>query len=406
VGWRNNLLAHGPALSESRRFKQGNDVIVKTVQWGSSAVAVLASTAAFATTWRDTINMPTGVSTYSGTIYNLHMLALWVCVVIALLVFGAIGYSTYSHRRTRRLEPARFHENTRLEIVWTIIPMAILIGLAYPATVTMIELWDTRGAEMEIEVRGYQWRWQYKYLDENRNEALEFFSGIATTREQIEGRQVKGEHYLLEVDNPLVIPVNRKIRFLLTANDVIHAWWIPDFGLKRDAIPGILNEAWVEVTEPGIYRGMCAEFCGRDHAFMPIVVHAVTQDEFDVWYAEQQEIFAERLRMVGQTFEPEQLMTMGSEVYRRFCASCHGVEGRGVPPIFPALARSPVSTGPREELVRIIYYGVPGTAMQAFGGQLNAAELAAVTHYVRNAWGNDAGDVTQPADILDMMEGQ
>jgi cytochrome c oxidase subunit II len=381
-------------------------VIVKSLQWVLSIVAAGASAPALATTWRDAMNMPQGVSTYSESIYNLHMLAFWICVAIGIVVFGAILYSLVAYRRSRHPEPATFHENTRLEVVWTIIPMAILVGLAYPATVTMIELYDTGGADMEIEVRGFQWRWQYKYLDADRNEALEFFSSIATTRDEIEGRTTKGEHYLLDVDNPLVIPVNRKIRFLLTANDVIHAWWVPDFGLKRDAIPGVLNDAWVEVTEPGTYRGMCAEFCGRDHAYMPIVVHALPEDEFDMWYTEQQAVFAERLRMVEQTFEPAELMTMGADVYRRFCVACHGAEGRGVPPVFPALAGNPVSVGPREDLVRVIYLGVPGTAMQAFGGQLNAAELAAVVHYVRHSWGNNAGDLTQPLDILETMEGQ
>jgi cytochrome c oxidase subunit II len=388
------------------RFNQGNDVIGKTLQWALSGIAVLIGTPVFATTWRETVNMPRGVSTYSESIYNLHMLALGVCVAIGIVVFTALAYTSIAHRRSRRREPAQFHENTRLEIVWTIIPMAILIGLAYPATVTMIELYDTGGAEMEIEVRGYQWRWQYKYLDEDRNEALEFFSTLATTRDEIEGRRARSPNYLLEVDNPLVVPVNRKIRLLLTANDVIHSWWVPDFGLKRDAIPGILNDAWVEITEPGIYRGMCAEFCGRDHAYMPVVVHAVPQPEFDAWYEEQQAIFAERLAMVEQTFEPTELMTMGADVYRRFCASCHGAEGRGVPPVFPALAGSPVAIGPREDVVGVIYLGVPGTAMQAFGGQLNAAELASVTHYVRHSWGNNVGDVTQPSDILEIVEGQ
>jgi cytochrome c oxidase subunit II len=388
------------------RFNQGNDVIAKTFKWVLSGLVLLISVPALATTWRDTVNMPRGVSTYSESIYNLHMLALGVCVVIGIIVFTALAYTAIAHRRSRHQVPASFHENTRLEIVWTIIPMAILIGLAYPATVTMIELYDTGGAEMEIEVRGYQWRWQYKYLDADRNEALEFFSTLSTSRDEIEGRREKGPHYLLEVDNPLVIPVNRKIRLLLTANDVIHAWWVPDFGLKRDAIPGILNDVWVEVTQPGIYRGMCAEFCGRDHAYMPIVVHALPEDEFDAWYADQQALFAERLAMIEQTFEPTELMTMGGDVYRRFCASCHGVQGGGVPPVFPALAGSPVSLGEREELVRVIYEGVAGTAMQAFGGQLNAAELAAVTHYVRHSWGNNVGDVTQPADILEIMEGQ
>ncbi len=352
--------------------------------------------------WAERLNMTPGVSTYSRSIYDLHMFAFWICVGMGVVVFGAMAWSIIFHRRTRRPEASTFHENTRLEVVWTIIPMAILIVLAYPATVVMIELYDTGGADMEIEVRGYQWRWQYKYLDENRNEALEFFSSLTTTRDEIEGRQVKRDEYLLDVDNPLVVPVDRKIKLLLTANDVIHAWWVPDLGLKRDAIPGILNDAWFEVTEPGIYRGMCAEFCGRDHGYMPIVVHALPQDEFDAWYDDQQATFAERAQLASRTFSEPELMEMGAGLYARFCASCHQADGSGIPPAFPALRGSAVATGSRDHNIRIIQQGVPGTAMQAFGAQLNAAELAAVVHYQRHAWGNNAGDVTQPVDVLDL----
>ena len=386
---------------------KGNDVTSKILGFVTGGLLAALSLPVWASEGINSrFNMPRGVSTFSASIYDLHMLVFYICVGIGVVVFGAMAYTIYKHRKSRGAEPASFHENTKLEIVWTAIPMAILIIMAIPATAVMIELYDTGGSEMEIEVRGYQWRWQYKYLDEDRNQTLEFFSSMATPREQIENRVVKDPNYLLEVDNPLVIPVNRKIKLLLTANDVIHAWWVPEFGLKRDAIPGILNDVWVEVTEPGIYRGMCAELCGRDHAYMPIVVHALPQDEFDAWYEEQQTAFEERQAMAERTFEEDELMSLGRDVYNRFCASCHMANGQGIPPTFPALDGSPVVRGDRDAHIRLVYEGVPGTAMQAFGGQLNAAELAAVTHFQRHSWSNNVGDITQPVDVLDLMSGQ
>jgi len=350
--------------------------------------------------------MTRGVTDTSQGIYDLHMLIFWICVVIGAGVFGVMFWSMLHHRKSAGHEPAHFHESTRLEIAWTLIPVVILIAMAWPATTTLIDMYDTGGEDMTVEVRGYQWRWQYKYLDDDLNSSFGFFSNMTTPRDEIDNRAAKGEFYLLEVDNPLRIPVNRKVRFLLTAEDVIHAWWVPDFGLKRDAVPGMLNELWTVVNEPGIYRGQCAELCGKDHGFMPIVVEAMPEDEYDAWHARQIEAEEERREALSKTFSAEELMVEGERVYNTFCASCHQPNGQGVPPVFPSLVGSPIVTGSKEAHIDMILNGVPGTAMQAFGNQLDAAEIAAVTHYERHAWGNDADDVTQPADVVERKSAQ
>lgn len=368
--------------------------------WLGGAAALLMPVLAGA----DELNMPRGVSDTANAIYDLHMLILWICVVIGIGVFGAMFWSFIHHRKSAGATPAQFHESTRLEIAWTIIPTLILIGMAWPATQTLIEMYDTGGEDLTIEVRGYQWRWQYKYLDDDLNSTFGYFSSLSTPRDEIEGRAPKGEFYLLEVDNPLRIPINRKVRFLLTAEDVIHAWWVPEFGIKRDAIPGMLNEMWTVVNEPGVYRGMCTELCGRDHGFMPIVVHAMEEEEYEAWYASQLAAETERQEALSKTFTHEELMAEGERVYSTFCASCHQANGQGVPPVFPSLVGTPVVTGPKEAHIDMILNGVPGTAMQAFGRQLDAAQIAAVTHYERHAWGNDADDITQPADVVERRQ--
>lgn len=351
------------------------------------------------------VNMTRGVTDISESIYDLHMLILWICVIIGVGVFGVIFWSLVNHRKAAGAKAATFHESTRLEIAWTLIPTLILVGMAWPATQVLIEMYDTGGEDMTVEVRGYQWRWQYKYLDDDFNQSFGFFSTLSTPRAEIENRSAKGEFYLMEVDNPLRIPINRKVRFLVTAEDVIHAWWVPDFGLKKDAIPGMINELWTIVNEPGIYRGMCTELCGRDHAFMPIVVHAMPEAEYDAWYSEQIVVEQRRQDALSKTFTPEELMAQGQQVYNTFCAACHQANGQGIPPVFPGLVGTAVVTGPKEEHIRMIVDGVPGTSMQAFGRQLDAAQIAAVTHYERHAWGNNAGDVTQPADVVAVQEG-
>ncbi|MCP5180003.1 MAG: cytochrome c oxidase subunit II [Pseudomonadales bacterium] len=349
--------------------------------------------------------MRPGVTTISQSIFELHTIVLWICVVIGIIVFGAMFWSIIHHRKSSGHKPAQFHENTRLEILWTIVPTVILIVMAFPSTKTLVQMYDTSSPDMIVEVRGYQWKWQYKYLDENRNPAFSFFSILSTPIEERHNEVPKGEHYLLEVDEPLRIPVNKKVQFLVTSEDVIHSWWVPDFGLKRDAIPGTMNDIWAIVPTPGVYRGQCTELCGKDHGFMPVVVQAMEQDDFDAWYAERVEAQKERAALESMSFTADELMTQGEAVYTKYCASCHQANGQGVPPVFPALAGSPIATGDRDEHIARVVDGVAGTAMQAFGSQLSKAELAAVVHFERHSWGNNAGDLTQPVDVANVMAG-
>ncbi|MEM7000494.1 MAG: cytochrome c oxidase subunit II [Pseudomonadota bacterium] len=350
--------------------------------------------------------MPVGVTDISRQVYDLHMIIFGICVVIGVIVFGVMFWSIIHHRRAAGHEAAQFHESTRLELAWTIVPTLILIVMAVPATQVLIAMYDTGGEDMTVEVRGYQWKWQYKYLDDDYQQTFGFFSNLATPQDEILNRSAKGEYYLLDVDKALRIPANRKVRFLITAEDVIHAWWVPDFGIKRDAVPGMLNELWTIVPEPGIYRGQCTELCGKDHGFMPIVVEVMEEQAFDSWYEEQLAAEAIRAEAVKQVLTEEQLMAEGEQVYGTFCASCHQPSGQGVPPVFPSLVGTEVVSGPRDDHIRMVLDGVAGTAMQAFGNQLDARQIAAVVHYERHAWGNNAGDVTQPADVVNLDAGQ
>lgn len=341
------------------------------------------------------LNMTPGVTPISQQVYDLHMLIFWICVVIGLLVFGVMFYSIYHHRKSRGSVAAQFHESTTVEVVWTIVPMLILIGMAIPATKTLVAMEDTRSPDLTITVTGYQWKWKYDYLDEN----ISFFSSLSTPREQIQNVADKGEHYLLEVDNPLVVPVGKKIRILTTAADVIHAWWVPDLGWKRDAIPGFINENWTRIDKPGVYRGQCAELCGKDHGFMPIVVVAKTEPEYQQWLADMRAAQAAEQESADREWTQAELMQKGEAVYNASCAACHQAQGQGVPGVFPALAGGPIATGPVEAHIDIVMNGKPGTAMAAFGAQLSDVEMAAVLTYERNAWGNNTGDMVQPAAI-------
>jgi cytochrome c oxidase subunit 2 len=370
--------------------------VAKTFVW---LMSVLATGSAFA----DEFNMRPGVTEISRSIYDLHMLIFWICVVIGVVVFAALFWSVFRHRKSRGAVAANFHESTNLEILWTAVPLLILIGMAFPATKTLVAMYDTGGEDMAVEVRGYQWKWQYKYLDDDYNTTFGFFSNLATPRSQIRNLSVKTEDYLLEVDEPLRIPANRKVRFLITSEDVIHSWWVPDFGLKRDAVPGFLNDLWTIVEEPGIYRGQCTELCGMDHGFMPVVVEVMPEDAYDEWYQARAQAAKARTAALAKSYTPEELMAEGERVYGRFCASCHQPNGQGIPPAFPTLVGSPIATGPLAEHLDIIVNGRPGTSMNSFANQLDAAEIAAVTHYERHAWGNNVGDVTQPRDVVEFM---
>ena len=375
----------------------------KTILQFASGIALISWTLI---AQADELNLRPGVTDISRQVYDLHMLIFGICVAIGVVVFGVLFWSVYAHRKSRGQEAAQFHHSTKLEIAWTIVPTIILILMAIPSTQVLIAMYDTGGEDMTVEVRGYQWKWQYKYLDEDYNRTFSFFSNLATPRSQINNRQVKTDTYLLEVDRPLKIPANRKVRFLITAEDVIHAWWVPDFGIKRDAVPGVVNDLWTIVPEPGVYRGQCTELCGKDHGFMPIVVEVLPEAEFDAWYASQVSTEVVKAESFGETFTHEQLMAKGEEIYGTYCAACHLADGQGIPPAFPAIAGSAVAMGPRDDHLRLVIDGVAGSAMQAFGKQLDPVELASVVHFQRHSFGNDAGDISQPADVVNLSGGQ
>lgn len=342
-----------------------------------------------------TVNLTRGVTEISQEIYDLHMVIFWICVAIGILVFGVMLWSVIYHRKSRGAKAHNFHESLLVEIAWTIVPFVILIGMAVPATATLIKMYDNTEADIDIQVTGYQWKWRYQYLAED----IDFFSSLSTPREQINNTEVKGKDYLLEVDNPLVIPVGRKVRFLLTANDVIHSWWVPELAVKKDAIPGFINEAWVIVDKPGVYRGQCAELCGKDHGFMPIVVEVKLQGEYEAWLAEFRQAGEKKAQAAEKRWSLADLMSTGEEIYSKACLACHQAGGEGVPGVFPAIKDSPIALGDPANHIDVVMNGKPGTAMQAFRDQLSAVELAAVITYERNAWGNKSGDIVTPAQI-------
>jgi len=339
------------------------------------------------------LNLQKPVTPIAGKILTLHNSIMLICLVIFVLVFGVMFYSVFAHRKSRGAKAAQFHENATLEVIWTIVPFAILVGLAIPSAATLIEMEDTSKSELTVRVTGYQWKWKYDFPDQN----VSFMSVLATPREQIENKAPKGPHYLLEVDNPIVLPVGKKIRFQITANDVIHAWWVPALGVKKDAIPGFVNEVWTYIDEPGTYRGQCAELCGKDHGFMPIVVNAVSQADFDKWVVAQKQQAAAAGADATKKWTTDELMAKGKQAYAT-CGACHGPNGEGVGP-FPKLAGSKIATGPVKDHINIVMNGKPGTAMQAFASQMNDVDIAAVVTYERNSFGNKTGDVVQPADV-------
>jgi len=304
------------------------------------------------------------------------------------------------HRKSRGAVAAQFHESMTAELVWTIIPFVILVVMAIPATKVLIDMHDSSEADMTVKVTGYQWKWRYEYMDED----VSFFSSLDAASNA--ARQVGSgidpatvENYLLNVDHPLVIPAGKKVRFLLTAADVIHSWWVPDFGWKKDAIPGFINEAWVIVDEPGVYRGQCAELCGRDHGFMPIVVEVKSEADYAAWLAAQKGAAAAAKLAAIEDLDPRELKMKGKKIYRANCVACHQKKGEGVAGVFPAITDSPVATGDINSHINLVMNGKAGTAMAAFKDQLSDVELAAVVTYQRNSLGNKVGDAVQPKEI-------
>ena len=307
-------------------------------------------------------------------------------------------YSIYKHRKSVGHKAAQFHEHHILEVVWTIIPALILIVMAYPATKTILAMKDTAAADMSIKATGHQWKWEYEYMDQG----VRFISTLATPQDQIDGKAEKGEHYLLEVDNPIAVPIGKKVRVLLTASDVIHSWWLPEFGIKQDAIPGFIKEVWFRVDKPGTYRGQCAELCGKNHGFMPIVVEAMEESKYNEWITSKKEAAttatAAAVAGAAKEWTKDDLIANGKAVYDKNCAVCHQANGQGLPPAFPALTGGKITTGPIEGHLEIVLKGGK-TVMPKWGPMLNDVEIASVITYERNALGNSVGDMLQPAQV-------
>ncbi len=353
------------------------------------------------------LNLTKGVTQFSEEVYGLHMTVFWVCVVIAILVFGAMIYSMFAHRKSKGVTAEQFSHSTKAEIIWTVVPIIILIVIAFPSTEALLKMEaptndnnEKISMEMTIKVTGYQWKWKYDYLDEGISflSTLDPKSNIARqVGSNIDPNTV--DNYLLDVDKPLVIPANTNIRVLLTADDVIHSWWVPEFGWKRDAIPGYVNEAWTNVKKPGTYRGQCAELCGKDHGFMPIVVIVKTKAEYAQWVEEQKTAqMADEINN-DKLWAQNDLINKGKTIYEAQCISCHQSSGQGLANTFPALNGSDVVNGPIEEQIKTVVFGKKGTAMKGFGNTLSESEIAAAITYTRNAWSNTAKDLVQPKDV-------
>lgn len=345
--------------------------------------------------------------------YDLHWGVMYVCVVIFVVVFGAMFWSVFKHRRSKGAKAAQFHENTLVEIIWTLIPLVVLVAMAWPATKTMLSMKDASNADISIKVTAYQWRWEYDY----QKEGVRYLSNLSTPRDQIDEREgpgaKKNENYLLEVDRPVVVPVGKKVRLLITSNDVIHGWYVPQLGVNQYGIPGFIKDAWFSADKIGTYRGQCSQICGKEHAFMPIVVDVVSEADYAAWVkAEQAKMPAPAAAAPASGAAPapaappadpdkkwtaDELKATGEKVYAANCAACHQPTGKGMPPAFPALAGSKIATGPKPAHIGIVLKGKPGTAMAAFA-QLSDADLAAVITYERTSWGNAGGEV-QPSEV-------
>lgn len=364
------------------------------------ASALLALGPSIACASRYNLQDPNGALGHS--IYELHTMVLWVCLLIFVGVFSVMFYAVFKHRKSVGHQAANFHENIVVEVVWTVIPFLVLIGIAIPATRTLVEQRDTTAADLTVKVTGYQWKWGYDYL-KGEGEGISFVSTLSTPRDQIEGRAPKGEHYLLEVDEPLVVPVGKKVRIVLTAADVLHAWWVPALAAKQDAIPGFVRDTWFRAEREGTFRGQCAELCGKDHGFMPIVVNVLSAENYAKWVEERKQKMAAGADDPNKTWTLDELKARGEKVFAQNCVACHQATGMGIPGTFPALNGSKVVNGPVEGPLMTVLHGVvrdgKPTAMQSWQQQLSDVEIAAVITYVRNAWDNKKGDAVMPADV-------
>lgn len=363
-------------------------------------------------------NLTPGVTPVSHAIYQLHLTLLWICIAIGLVVFGVLFYALLFHRKSKGAVPAQFHEHLGIELAWSILPFIILILMAIPATSVLIRIRDTAKPDLTVKITGYQWKWHYEYLDSG----ITFFSNNATSFDDIHNNHPKNHFYLRSVDHPLVLPIHKKIRFLVTSNDVVHSWWVSDLGVKQDAIPGFIIEAWTRINRPGTYHGQCAELCGLNHAYMPIVVNALPEQDFNNWVIQQKGgavgTTATTIPSSQQVITPlsppsspaapaaptlpqstgASKMQQGQRIFNATCAMCHQPNGEGLPPTYPALKGSKIATGSIDHHLSRVLFGKPGTAMQAFKDQFSDEELADVITYERNSWGNHAGSV-EPEQI-------
>lgn len=344
------------------------------------------------------LNLQPPATSIASDILELHNLIMIICAVIFVIVFAFMFYSIIVHRKSRGYKAATFHDNVKLEVLWTVVPFLILVGMAIPSTATLINMSDVSHSDLTVKVTGFQWKWKYDFPAQG----ISYFSVLATPEAQINNEAPKDKHYLLEVDKPLMLPVGKKVRLVITSNDVIHSWWVPQFGIKKDAIPGYINEVWLNVDKPGIYRGQCAELCGVGHGFMPIVVDAVSQEDFDKWAAAEKQKSSAEAAGATKVWTKDELLAKGKQVYAQ-CAACHQPTGKGMPGVFPALAGSKVVNGPLDEHIKTVLHGRHtgkfAAAMPAFGPQLSDVDIAAVITYERNSFGNHTGDVVQPAQV-------
>lgn len=345
------------------------------------------------------MNLQKPVTQIAAQIYELHTLLLIICLVIFVAVFGVMFYSIFKHRKSLGHKPATFHESTAVEIAWTVVPFLIVIGMALPATKTVIAMKDTSNADLTIKVTGMQWKWGYDYIKGN-GEGISFLSNLSTPREQVtDPTKVKNAEYLLEVDNPVVVPVNKKVRLITTANDVIHSWTIPAFGVKQDAIPGFVRDTWFKAEKIGTYRGACVELCGKEHAFMPIVVNVVSEDEYQKWVDGKKKEMAAKADDPSKVWTIDELKVRGEKVYTANCAVCHQANGKGVPGAFPAVDGSPVVAGPKADQIKLVLNGK--NAMPAWKAVLSDTDIAAVATFTRNNWSNKSQEnIVQPAEVL------
>jgi cytochrome c oxidase subunit II len=348
------------------------------------------------------INLQPPVTKIAEELYHLHTFMLILCTVIFVGVFGVMFYSIFAHRKSKGHQAANFHESTTVEIIWTIVPFIIVVLMALPATKTVVAMKDTSNADLTIKVTGYQWKWAYDYV-KGPGEGINFFSTLSTPRAEVDGTEPKTDTYLQEVDNPLVVPVNQKIRIITTANDVVHSWYVPAFGVKQDAIPGFVRDTWFKAEKVGTFRGFCTELCGKEHAFMPVVVEVLSQDDYAKWVDDQKKKMAAGADDPNKTYTLAELMARGQQVYTSNCAVCHQPTGKGAG-AFPALDGSKIANGPIANHVSIVLHGK--NAMPSWAPTLNDVEIASVITFERNSWGNHTGDILQPRQVADARNGK